>query len=189
MTIQKLADDRAMIAKIAQQDQTALAQLYDRYARILYAVAFRILGSAEEAEEVILDVFAQVWRTAQQYDQKRGRVDAWLFLMTRSRSLDRLRRLQRTTRAMTASVEATVTQPPVVANDPVEAALISERREHVLAALQQLPTEQRQVLELAYYQGLSHSEIAVQTGQALGTIKTRIRLGLSKLRGVLDAID
>jgi RNA polymerase sigma-70 factor (ECF subfamily) len=71
----------------------------------------------------------------------------------------------------------------------VEAALISERREHVLAALQQLPTEQRQVLELAYYQGLSHSEIAVQTGQALGTIKTRIRLGLSKLRGVLDAID
>lgn len=188
MTTEPSLDDISLLERIAQQDQTALSELYDRYARVLYALAFKILESVEEAEEVVLDVFSQVWRTAKRYDAKRGRADAWLFMLTRSRSLDRLRALQRLTRAVTVSVDAVVVQSPSCSN-PEEDLLISERRTYVLAALTKLPPEQRQVLELAYYKGLTHVEIANQTGKSLGTIKTRIRLGLSKLRKALGSLQ
>ncbi len=173
-----------LLKRIAQQDQSALAQLYDRYARVIYAVAFKSLGSVEESEEIVLDVFSQVWRTAERYDVTKGRVDTWLFMMTRSRVLDRLRSLQRTTKTQNASVKAEI-QSIKVSVDPVEDVLTRERRTQVLAALSQLPDEQRLVIEFAYYQGLTHSEIASQTGLSLGTVKTRIRLGLNKLRATL----
>lgn len=172
------------MAQIAEQDQIALSQLYDRYARILYAVAFKALGSVEESEEVVLDVFAQVWRTATRYDPDKGRVDTWLFMITRSRVLDRLRGKQRSTKTEVASVEAEI-QSLRTSVDPVEAAIVSERQALVSAALNQLPDEQRRVLELSYFKGLSHGEIAAQTGFSLGTVKTRIRLGLNKLRAAL----
>ncbi|PPS41011.1 sigma-70 family RNA polymerase sigma factor [Chroococcidiopsis sp. TS-821] len=175
-------EEAALLAKIAQQDQTALAKLYDRYAQVLYAVAFKIVGTVEEAEEVVLDVFHQVWKTAQRYDVKRGRVDTWLFMLTRSRSLDRLRALERIAQAA-ALTKTLPTQPLTI--DPEEDVLIGERRARVLAALSQIPPAQRQVLEMAYYKGLTHVEIAAQTGERLGTVKTRIRLGLSKLRQIL----
>jgi RNA polymerase sigma-70 factor (ECF subfamily) len=185
MTTPPTSDEVSLIARIAQQDQSALSFLYDRYARIVFGIAFKSLSSVEESEEVVLDVFSQVWRTAARYDATKGRVDTWLFMMTRSRVMDRLRSRQRSAKTETASVEALQIQTFRASVDPIEDALISERRTQVLDALRQIPEEQRQVIELAYYQGLSHSEIAAQTGLSLGTVKTRIRLGLSKLRTCL----
>lgn len=186
MTTQPSLDDIPLLERIAKLDQAALSELYDRYARILYALSFKILGSVEEAEEVVLDVFSQVWRTAGHYNAKRGRVDTWLFMLARSRALDKLRALQRLTKAATASMDAAKVEFGSLAN-PEEILLISERRTQVLAALSKLPPEQRQVLELAYYKGLTQAEIAAQTGKSLGTVKTRIRLGLGKLREALGS--
>lgn len=185
MTIQNVVDDLSLIRQITQQSQAALSQLYDRYARIMHAVAYKMLGSVEEAEEVVLDVFSQVWHRADTYNADRGRVDAWLFLMTRSRSLDRLRSRQRQEKVVSASTDAVQIQPQAV-NLPDENLMIQDRRDRVLAALAKIPEDQRKVIELAYYQGLSQSEIVAQTGLSLGTVKTRVRLGLSKLRGILD---
>jgi RNA polymerase sigma factor (sigma-70 family) len=188
MAIQDVNDDAYLLQRVAQKDSAALSALYDRYARVIYAVAYRILGSVDEAEEIVLDVFSQVWRSSAQYNVTRGRVDSWLFLLTRSRALDRLRKLKRSARTIAASESAVLTQPHQVP-DPSEQLLICERRDRVQAALNQIPVEQQQVLELAYYEGLSHTEIAAKTGLALGTIKTRIRLGLNKLRTALEASD
>lgn len=179
----KSKDETELISRMVQRDQTALSQLYDRYARVMYALAFKMLGSAEEAEEVVLDVFAKAWRTAARYDASRSRVDSWLFLMTRSRALDRLRQRQRQTKVVEA---ATNTAQISSSNLPDDALLIAERQTVVTEALAELPTEQRIVIELAYYKGFSQSEIAKQTGLPLGTVKTRIRLGLRKLKQLLD---
>ena len=175
-------DETELIQRMVQGDQGALSQLYDRYARVMYSLAFKILGSVEEAEEVVLDVFAKAWRTAARYDASRSRVDSWLFLMTRSRSLDRLRQRQRQTKVVEA---ATNTAQVSSSNLPDDALMIDERRTFVTEALTKLPDEQRLVIELAYYQGYSQSEIAKYTGLALGTVKTRIRLGLRKLKQTL----
>lgn len=180
-------DETSLIKKIAQQDREALSQLYDRYARVMYSLAFKILNSVEEAEEVVVDVFSQVWRTAQNYDSQRGRVDNWLFLMTRSRSLDRLRKGLRQSKIIDASTKIVQEKSFVDTNIPEEKLLIRERREQVFAALAQLPEPQRQVIELAYYQGLTQSEIAKQMQISLGTVKTRVRLALKKLRNLLDS--
>ena len=185
MATEPPSNEADLLIRVAQHDQAALSELYDRYARVLYAVAFRSLRSAEECEEVVLDVFAQVWRTAVRYDESKGRVDTWLFMITRSRVLDRLRGLQRVTKVTLASENFADIQTANPGVDPIENVLISERRDRVLAALSQLPEEQRQVIELAYYKGLTQSEIAAQTNLSLGTVKTRIRLGLSKLRVAL----
>ncbi|GAB4132952.1 MAG: sigma-70 family RNA polymerase sigma factor [Cyanobacteria bacterium J069] len=183
------SEEVQLLGRIARQDQSALSILYDRYAKVLYSLAFRILGSVEEAEEIVLDVFSQVWKVAERYDPQRGRVDAWLFMLTRSRSLDRLRSLQRVTRIVESSTEAAKTIPQIQISDPTEDVLINERRDRVLSAMQRLPLEQREVIELAYYQGLTHVEISAKTGKSLGTVKTRIRLGLNKLRQMLDVLD
>jgi RNA polymerase sigma-70 factor (ECF subfamily) len=185
MTFYRDIDDGSLIQQIAQRKSAALSELYDRYARIMYAVAFKMLGSVEESEEVVLDVFNQVWNTAASYAANRGRVDGWLFMMTRSRTLDRLRAKQRQAKVTTASVEAVQTQTNRGTPLPEENLMVQERRERVLAALAKIPEEQRLVLEMAYYGGQSQSEIAAQTGLSLGTVKTRIRLGLNKLRGIL----
>ncbi len=183
MTKLKSKDETELISRMVRGDQAALSQLYDRYARVMYSLAFKMLGSAEESEEVVLDVFAKAWRTAARYDASRSRVDSWLFLMTRSRSLDRLRQRQRQTKV----VEAATNTAQVSSSDvPDDALIIAERRTVVVEALAGLPEEQRTVIELAYYQGYSQSEIAKQTGLALGTVKTRIRLGLRKLKQSLD---
>lgn len=186
MTVNHLRNEVLLIQQIAQQDKNALSLLYDCYAKVLYSLAFRILGSKEEAEEVVLDVFTQVWQNAQQYQTERGSVDAWLFLLTRSRSLDRLRVMRRQTRVVQASVSIVQGGTPSTKPTPEEYVLISERREYIDSALQQLPFEQRQALELAYFKGLTYSEIGTETGKTLGTVKTRLRLGLNKLRGLLQ---
>jgi RNA polymerase sigma factor (sigma-70 family) len=180
-------DGVSLVVRIAQRDQTALSLFYDRYARIIYGLAFKSLRSIEESEEVVLDVFAQVWRIADRYDVQKGGVDTWLFTLARSRILDRLRKLQRMSPSKTVSMDALELQPKAENIDLFEEVLIRERRSRVIAALQTIPEEQRYVLELAYYQGLTQSQIAAQTGLSLGTVKTRTRLGLGKLKFALGS--
>lgn len=185
MTGQKLGDESLLLVQIARKDQTALAKLYDRYGRASYALAYKILGSVEEAEEVVLDVFSQIWQKAASYDTSRSRVDTWLFMLTRSRAIDRLRVLQRTFRAAQACLEEAKIPTSGIA-EPMEDAIVKERSEQVKTALEKLPAEQQQAIELAYYQGLTCAAIAAQTGISIGTIKTRLRLGIAKLRQALS---
>jgi RNA polymerase sigma-70 factor (ECF subfamily) len=181
--------DVSLLTRIAQKDQSALSALYDRYAKIVYAIAFRSLHSVEESEEVVLDVFAQVWRIAERYDVQKGRVDTWLFTLARSRILDRLRKLQRTNPSTTCSLDAAPILPKADNIDLFEEVLISERRSRVITAMQKLPEEQRLVIELTYYQGLTQNQIAQATGVSVGTVKTRIRLGLKKLKSIFDIYE
>jgi RNA polymerase sigma factor (sigma-70 family) len=181
-------DDIALLARIVEHDRRALQVLYDRYARAIYALAFRILGTSEEAEEIVLDVFSQVWKTAQTYNPVKARVDSWVFLITRSRALDRLRARKRVINVIESCTDAARITGGTEIQDPMDVVYSYERRELVTAALDSLPEEQRHVIQLAYYQGLSQSEIATATGQPLGTIKTRIRLGLGKLRQSLEGL-
>lgn len=176
----------ALIERISQKDRQALSSLYDRYARVIYSIAYRSLGSVEESEEVVMDVFAKIWATADRYDADKARVDTWILMMTRSRTLDRLRSKQRQTKL---AVAIEVGDLPLTTADHNLDLEIAEQRTQILTALATLPSEQRQVLELAYYSGLSHREIAEQTGMALGTVKTRIRLGLEKLRSIPHLIN
>lgn len=184
MTLEPSADDHALIKRIAQQDQAAMAELYDRYVSTLYAVAFKTLSSAQESEEVVLDVFAQVWRTASRFDAAKTQVDTWLFTITRSHTLARLRTMQQTEKTAIAAAELPAKPTK---SDPIEDALILERQDHIQIALTQLSAEQRQVIELAHHAGLSHSEIAARLDLPIGTVKTRIRLGLNRLRSLLKA--
>lgn len=173
-------DEVNIVKRIAEQDQTALTQLYDRYARIIYAIAYRILKSAEESEEIVLDVFTQVWRSAKSYSSQKGRVDTWLFMITRSRALDRVRSHARFHKVVAVAENELILKSFVDSSE--EDALIQERISYVKSCLESLPQEQKLVLEMAYFGGLSHSQIAMETGISLGTVKTRIRLGLKKLR-------
>jgi RNA polymerase sigma factor (sigma-70 family) len=175
--------DHLLLSQIAAQDQGALSILYDRYAGVIYGLAYKILGNTEEAEEVVIDLFSQVWRSAATYDLRKSRVDSWLMMIARSRALDRWRSLNRVSKAVSAAkseLKVNNSSP-----DPIGNAIILERRILVKAAIAQLPPEQFQAIEMAYFGGMTHIEIALQTGKSLGTIKTRIRLGLNKLRQIL----
>ena len=174
-------EDIALMKAIAAQDQTAFSKLYDRYARVMYSLAFKILGSVEESEEVVLDVFSKVWKSSESFDAARGRVDGWLFMMTRSRCLDRLRSKQRLLKVQESSQRQVKTPETEVPNPPEQYLFNQERRERVKRALDQIPENQRSVLELAYFEGLSQSQIAKTLAISLGTVKTRTRLGLNKL--------
>ena len=153
--------------------------LYDRYSGFVYALALRVLGRAEEAEEVVQDVFWQLWKSQIRYDPHQGRFSTWLFVITRNRSLDRLRSKRRRPFAEPLPTDAGELVAP---GDPERSASIAERRRHVLSALGQLPSEQRLALELSFYQGLTHREIAERLGEPLGTIKSRIKMAIDKLR-------
>jgi len=177
-------EDVKLLLRIAQKDQEALSLLYDRYAQILLSFAFRILHSLEESEEAVSDVFVQVWRSAANYDREKSRVDTWLFMITRSRAIDRLRQSAKQEREL-----STAKQLPLVTDSLDEDLIIQERRQKIIDALNQLPTEQRQALELSYFGGMSHAEIAIKLNIPLGTIKTRIRLAVNKLRQLLNLKD
>lgn len=172
----------ALIGRAAAGDQLAVSELYDATSRMVYGLVLRVLGDEGAAEEVMLDVYMQVWRQAAAYDAGRGSPLAWLATIARSRAIDRLRagrqEWQRARSLETVSQQST-------GENLEEAAYVTELREVVRGALGTLSAEQREALELAYYGGLSHSEIAERLGQPLGTIKTRIRLGMMKLRALL----
>jgi len=175
--------DADLVARVAARDQTALGELYDRHARMLLALARRVLGGLEDAEEVLQEVFLQVWKQAGRYDGSRSSVTTWLVLITRSRAIDRLRSRQVVDRTVAA-----VQQEKGAAHtsaEGVRSVLEIERRARLRDELRALPAEQRQVLELAFYQGLTQSEIAETTETPLGTVKTRTLLAMKKLRSAL----
>jgi RNA polymerase sigma-70 factor, ECF subfamily len=171
-----------LLAKIAEGDRIALSKFYDRYARMIYAIAWKSLNSVEDCQEVVLEVFTQIWKIADRFDPDKGSVENWIFTLARSRILDRLRQLQRLAKVNDAIAAAKESEFPTASVDLIEAVEIVERRQQVLTALNQIPPAQRQVIELAYYQGFTHTEIAAHTGLSLGTVKTCLRLGLSKLK-------
>jgi RNA polymerase sigma-70 factor (ECF subfamily) len=175
-------DDRALLDRVSSGDAAALRTLYDRCSARALSVASRVLGVRSEAEEVVQETFVQVWRQAASYDASRGGAMAWVLTIARSRALDRLRTRAAAERAVARSEDP---EPPTQPA-PLEAAEQRQLRQRVLAALAALPREQRSAIELAYYEGLSHSEIAARLGDPLGTVKTRVRLGLAKLAALLD---
>lgn len=176
---------QTLITMIADGHQSALTQLYDSTSRMAFGLILRIVTDRSNAEEVLLDVYTQVWRQSSSFDPKRGSPLAWLMTIARSRAIDRLRagKHEHGREALDTAGELVST-----ANDPERASEISERQRLVRSALDSLSSEQREVIELAYYAGLSHSEIALKLGQPLGTVKTRTRLGMLKLRDILQPV-
>ena len=169
------------VREAANGDQAALARLYDSTNRMVYGLILRIVSNTHTAEEVLLDVYLQIWRKAEAYDAGKGTVLAWLFTIARSRAIDALR-----SRASRESGQQDPLDTAAVAVDrspsPEENSSISQRRQFVQDCLAELSPDQRQAIELAYFRGLSHSEIAETLKQPLGTVKTRVRLGMARLR-------
>ncbi len=180
------ADWCDLIERVANRDETALAALYDGTSALVHGLALRILADAHTAEEVTMDVYLQVWRQAVRYDRARGAPIAWLLTLARSRAIDRRRARasqQRESEPLALVMEARSTE-----TGPEESTAIAERRRRVQDALSDLNAEQREAIELAYFRGFSHSEIAANLGEPLGTIKTRIRLGMTRLRSSLGVL-
>jgi RNA polymerase sigma-70 factor (ECF subfamily) len=173
--------DNELLHAVARGDESALASLYDRYASILLGLLMRILHSRGEAEDVLQELFLQVWRRAVDFDESRGRAFTWLVTLARSRAIDRLRSLDARARAATASVA----EPSEEISDASADTFRAEQREIVRRALAELSEDQRQTLVLAYEEGLTQTEIAARLKQPLGTVKTRTRAGLSKMRELL----
>lgn len=181
------ADDATLVLRMARGEDAALGLLYDRWASLVLATALRVTRDQTDAEEIVVEAFAQAWRSADRFDTARGSVPAWLSTIARSRALDLVRARGRRTRLEETSATG-VGYPSTVGDTPSspDAGLISsERSQAVTAALTELPPPQREAIELAYFGGLSQSEIATRLGEPLGTIKTRVRLGMSRLREAL----
>ena len=179
--------DRETLARVASGDQHAFTELYDRLSRPLYSLAVRMLGDATEAQDALQDAFLQIWRRAATYDANQSSVFGWATLLTRSKIIDRLRSRGRRLRVVvpSSSDENDTLERTAGASTAESAADTADRNEGALrvrSVLKQLPAEQREAIELAFFSDLSHHEIATQLEQPLGTIKARIRRGLLKLR-------
>ncbi len=178
-------NDRDLLTRAAAGDDRAATALFDRFGSVLFAVAFRILRDRDEADEAVVLAFSQAWRDAARFESSRGSVAAWLTVIARSRALDQLRARQRRQRMNESASRSDpdllpgMSAPP---GDPDDAVRRREREEHVAAALAQLSLPQRIAIELAFFEGLSHTEIAAKLNEPLGTVKTRVRLGMQKLR-------
>jgi RNA polymerase sigma-70 factor (ECF subfamily) len=177
--------DQALLERIAGRDAQALADLYDRYAPAGLALAARILGDRSEAEDVLQVVFTRVWQEAGRYDPTKGSPASWLLSWIRNGAIDRLRRRDALRRASIHSADRTLAG----AGDDADSLDAPAEREKVARAVADLPPDQRQVIELAYFEGLSQTQIAQRLGEPLGTIKTRMRLGMVKLRQALPVLS
>jgi RNA polymerase sigma-70 factor, ECF subfamily len=178
--------DAALLRQVLEQRPEALAELYDRHAPTLLALARRILGSVADtadAEEILQEVFLHVWHHAGRYDPARSSVSTWLVLITRSRAIDRLRSRKVVERVHEAAHQEDAADH--ASPEGVESVFSRERRQRVKTELDKLPPEQKQVLEMAFYDGLSQTEIAARAGLPLGTVKTRTLLAMKKLRSAL----
>ena len=175
-------EDAEACARVARGDARALAALYQRHAGRVKALALRILGSPPEAEEIVQETFVEVWRRAGQYELGRGAVRAWITTIARSRAIDRLRSRGVGERSVAALAHEDRQPTPAT---PLENVEQRAERERVAQALAELPDAQRRVIELAYFEGKSQREIAESTGEPLGTVKTRVRLAMEKLAGLL----
>jgi len=170
--------DLSLILALCSGDESAMAALYDRYSSIVYSVALRVLGDTAAAEDVLQEVFMQLWRNPGVFDSSRGNLGAWLAVIARNRAIDGLRKR----RPETDVEDVIVSVEPDMSGDAER----SRAMEKVRSALSAMPAAQRSALEMAYFEGLSHSEIAAKTGEPLGTVKTRIRAGLLALRKVFQ---
>ena len=173
--------DADLLERMRAGDESALGGLYDRFSAVVHALVMHVLRDRDEAEDVVEEVFWQAWRQAERFDASRGAVSTWLLTIARSRALDRLRarKRQREEPMPDSAPDTTIDE---TAEDPSGFAEAAERRKLVRAALDGLPREQREALELAYFGGLSQTEIAERTGLPLGTVKTRMRLAMQKLK-------
>jgi RNA polymerase sigma-70 factor (ECF subfamily) len=169
-----------LLRAVAARDKEALRQLYTRHSAVLFALALKVLSDRPEAEDVLQEAFVQVWKTAGSFDEGRGKPIGWLIMLTRSRAIDRLRSRKTRTR-VTESMAKDASQVGE-ARTPADEALATEAQRTVRTALKSLPSEQRVAIELAYFGGLTQFEIAQQLSQPLGTVKTRIRNGMMRLR-------
>ena len=181
------ASDLDLVDRIKRGDAAALDALHERYSSPVYSLVWKILQNPEDAEDVALDVFWQVWQQADRYDPSRGAPPAWIFTVARSRAIDRLRaRHRREDRTISFDDPAVNLDPLDEQAAPDQVASFRQTRDAVRAAVTTLSAVQREAVELAFFKGLTHVEIAEKLGQPLGTIKTRIRHGLIKLRKTLD---
>ena len=171
--------DADLLGRVQQGDEQAMTALFDRYSRIVYSVALRVLRDPASAEDVMQEIFLQIWRTPAKFIATRGSLSGWLSVVTRNRSIDRLRRRRPTEQVE----EMQLASPGNLANEAERNIMMEKARVVIL----QLPTEQRKTLELAFFEGLTHSEIAEKTGDPLGTVKTRIRSALLTLRKAFQA--
>jgi RNA polymerase sigma-70 factor, ECF subfamily len=174
--------DLECMERLRSGDPRALRELYDRYTSLLYPVALRIVGNPTDAEDAVQRCWVQAWQTAASYDPQRGPVAAWLLTMVRSRALDLARSTGSRRRAEDAAEQEPPSAPP---DDPADSAERRALRESITQAMRQLSTDQRQVLEIAYFEGLSQSEVATRLGAPLGTVKSWTRQGLERLRELL----
>ncbi|MBM0741667.1 sigma-70 family RNA polymerase sigma factor [Phormidium sp. CLA17] len=175
--------DAELFQAMQAKQHSALAALYDRYASLVYRVALRILINPQEAEDLTQEIFLKLWRSST-YDVNRGSLSSFLTTLTRSRAIDKLRSRSSNLKSLQRWGNTMTTQPPPIS--PFEAASIHQRSEHVREALANLPEKYRQILELAYYEGLSQSEIAARLDIPLGTVKSWSRQGLLTLRKTLQ---
>jgi RNA polymerase sigma-70 factor, ECF subfamily len=179
--------DEQLVARVAGGDSSALEQLYDRYVRQCFGLAIRLVGETSLAEEIVQEVFLKLWSRPDRYSAQRGNFGSWLLSVVHHRCIDELRRRSRTEVALddplTGSLLDTAPDP---AMDPGDQVTLIEQRREVRRALASIQPNYRQILEMAYFGGLSQSEIAAKLGQPLGTVKTRMRSGLQQLRSLLD---
>lgn len=178
-------DDEEDLRRLAAGDGDAAAGLYDRHARAVYSLALRIVNDEGDAEDIVQEVFAQAWRQAARYDASRGVVGAWLLMMTRSRAIDKLRSARARPDSRAVDDPRVIDEMPAVLRDAPSRIIDAENARLAQRALAELPLLQRLVIELAYYEGLTQREIADRLEQPLGTVKSRLRLGLLKLRDAL----
>jgi RNA polymerase sigma factor (sigma-70 family) len=183
---QRRAEDAALLARIVARDETAVEALYERYSRPLYSLAYQVTGAERFAQDVIQEVFIALWRDASRFDPARGAVAPWLFSLARHKAIDLVRR-EANVRKRTVEVDLELEEAD---DDPAHEAWANIRRERVRTAIIELTPIQREALELAFFGGLTHVEVADRLGIPLGTAKTRIRSALLRLRDVLgDAVS
>ena len=171
--------DSMLISRIRAGDEDALATLHDRYSQVVYSVALRVLGETTQAEDILQEIFLQLWRNPQTFDSNRGSLGAWLAVITRHRAIDLLRR-----RRPESDIEDVIVAVDTRLEQTTDRNMAIAK---IRAVVERLPAEQRKPLEMAFFEGLTHSEIATKTGEPLGTIKTRIRSALLTLRKALAA--
>jgi RNA polymerase sigma-70 factor (ECF subfamily) len=178
------SDEMSLLARIAQRDHHALAELYDRFAKVLFSVTIRIVRDETRAQEVLQEVFVQIWDRAADYNPRLGKPLTWAVILARNKAIDQLRCMQREGRLMDTLKD--FADPTALPAEPVQQVAAQELAETMKTALRELPVEQRCAIELAFFRGLTQSEIADELRQPIGTIKARIRRGMLQLRSSLE---
>lgn len=184
-----MVDDQGLLKLIAHEDKEALGQLYDRYGGLVFSIAIKSVGHQETAEEITQDVFLRVWQNARSYQVQKGKVSTWIARITRNRAIDMIRRYKIRPESQSVNWETAPHPEPRSANNVESKVEISARRDQVITAVDSLPKEQKESLALAFFWGYTHQEIADYLDLPLGTVKTRIRLAMQKLRRLLEGME